>query len=266
MSNPVLMARAARQAVAQAQFSLQSEADVPAGALDATVALAQVGAALAAIERAQGAVLLPHAQIAQDRAREAQAALAPHRGSPTVLRALEVLAALLVDADALARMGVPEASPTTSAAAPLSTPAAAPAALGPSGTVAQTPHAAAFVQAATAGSGTVPAAEVVRVDVTLGAATASNFYCRLWGNDVVAQGGLFVVAALPLLVGTPVRLNLRFPEGDALAAGGVVRWNRQAGAEGPAGFGVSLVEISPEAHQRVNAHARTHRPFTYPRE
>jgi uncharacterized protein (TIGR02266 family) len=274
LSDPVSLARDARQSLAQVQNSLQSAADVPAGALEATIALAQAIAALVPIERSLGAVILPHAASARERARGALTALEPHAASATVRAAASALTTTLAQLDSLSTMQpVAPAAPPPSTVVPAAVPARPPQQaprVGPTGTVAQAPSAAAFVHAssgpASSSTGTVQVSDAVRVEVVVDASSASQFYCRLWGNDVVAQGGLFIATPAPHPVGAPVTVHVRLPEG-AFEATGVVRWTRHPGdPDGPPGFGVSFVVITEDAHRRVNAFARARSPLTYPRE
>jgi uncharacterized protein (TIGR02266 family) len=79
----------------------------------------------------------------------------------------------------------------------------------------------------------------LQADVVL--ACGSQFFSGT-ATDLSARG-VFVATRRPLDIGTNVSLELTVPEGQVLARG-VVRWRRAPDADGVAGVGIELVDLS----------------------
>jgi len=100
------------------------------------------------------------------------------------------------------------------------------------------------------------------VEANLGAHSPTNFYKGLSGNDVVADGGLFVATYKIPPIGTPIWLKVTMPGGYDFEAGGEVRWSRESGAgDAPPGFGASLQSLSQEAKQLIYRYVRNREPL-----
>ena len=100
------------------------------------------------------------------------------------------------------------------------------------------------------------------IEANLGAHSATNFYKGLSGNDVVADGGLFVATYKIPPIGTTVWLKVTLPGGYDFEAGGKVRWSRESGAgDAPPGFGAALQSISKEAKQLIYRYVKNREPL-----
>jgi hypothetical protein len=281
LSDPVQIAKRAREALARARETLDSATSAPPEAVDVAVKIAQAIAALGPIERTSGAEVDKHATAALARAGEAHAALSALGGEGLsaarealatacdVIRELAMTPAVATPAIApRAEAGAARAAashvtsiaigPTGTVKQPPNAAAFAPAP-GPTGTVAQPPVPAAF--AAPAG-GTAPMGDPTGVAVTLGADTPSHLWVGQEGGDVLARGGLFVADDAGRSVGTPVRVALTLP-GGAFEVLGVVRWSRARSPLAAAGYGVTLVELSGDARQAIAAYAASRAPMLY---
>lgn len=271
MSDPVQIAKRAREALARARDAV----DPVPEAVDVGVTIAQAIAALGPIERTKGAEVDKHATAALARATEAHdAALAiPSLGAEA--REALALACELVRELAMTPAVATPAIPSRAEPRPSNVTSIA---IGPTGTVKQPPNAAAFAPppgptgtmaqpplaeafAAPAG-GTAPMGDPTRVAVTLGAETPSHLWIGPEGGDVLARGGLFVADEAGPSVGTPVRVALTLPAG-AFEVVGVVRWSRARSPLAAAGYGVTLVELSGDARQAITAYAAARAPMLY---
>jgi hypothetical protein len=102
-----------------------------------------------------------------------------------------------------------------------------------------------------------------RVDVALDAASPSNFYRGMDGDDVLAYGGIFVAtyAKLPPL-GATITLGMQFPGGARCEVLAVVAWTQDdLGEMAPAGFGARITQASPEARAMITEFVRAREPI-----
>jgi len=294
MSDPVTMARTARERLAQGLAALQTPG-VPSALLGVAEPVAHAMSALHQIEASQGALRADVAPKALDSVRRALGALqSDTSGHPAVVQAIEAVAGSLGLVHGLAMGGpaapAPKAQPAAQAFAstmgaaqpkpaprppssqnfpgqpqparpapaahprPQAMPAAPPAALQPP------PQ-----QAAAAAP--IAAGNLARVDAELGVHSATNFYKGLSGNDIVDSGGIFIATYQIPELGRELLIHVTMPGGYEFQAKGVVRWAREAplsasgGLEAPPGFGAQFTEISPEGRQLVYRYVRNREPL-----
>jgi len=115
---------------------------------------------------------------------------------------------------------------------------------------------------ATPGDGTL----LPRIEVALGAHSATNFYKGLSGNDVIDSGGVFVATYQIPPIGTAVLLKVALPGGYEFEAHGVVRWTRDVNSNAGSdtdtpGFGAQFTHISTEGRQLVYRYVRNREPL-----
>jgi uncharacterized protein (TIGR02266 family) len=297
MSDPVTLARTARESLARGLNALQADPNVPQQLVDLAAPIAQAMGALHQIERSGGAQVAPHAQNALA---NVQGALAQLQAQPSqhqaVAAAMEAVAGALGAVHALSR-SAPAAPPPAAApqaAAPpqqatwaqpqYAQPAqpqyaqapqqafpppqpqytAQPAPAAPPHTA---PVAAVPQQAAAPGwqqQQAAPPPDPNAIAAELGAHSPSNFYKGLSGNDIVDHGGLFVSTYKLPKLGTRVRLRVSLPGGYEFEANAVVRWRREpsdASTDAPPGFGAQFTDITPEARQLVYRYVRNREPM-----
>jgi len=300
MSDPVTLARTARESLARGLNALQADPNVPQQLVELAAPIAQAMGALHQIERSGGAQIAPHAQTALA---NVQGALAQLQAAPpqfaAVAAAMEAVAGALGSVHALSRSAPvappPAVAPQAPAAAPQA-PAYAPQAqafpqqqyaaqpaqqqwappqqqyapqqaqYAPQPQYAQAPAA----QAAPAQARPAPASQQQppvsgdAIPAELGAHSPSNFYKGLSGNDIVDHGGLFVSTYKLPKLGTRVRLRVSLPGGYEFEANAVVRWRREpsdASTDAPPGFGAQFTDITPEARQLVYRYVRNREPM-----
>jgi len=255
MSDPITLARSAREALSGALGLLQAP-----GTPAALIAVAEPSAAalrvLRGVEIGGGTPVEPAAREALGAVRRALGLLQEQLGAhPAVDEVVEVVAQSLSLVHDLARAaGDPPRVAAGTAAAPERIPQ--PAAPAP-------PDAAA---AAAPGGSRRTAATPVTILADLGVHSATNFYRGLNGNDVVESGGIFVATYQIPAVGQPVLLRIALPGGYEFEARGVVRWTRDApesGALAPPGFGARFTEITPEGRQLVRRYVRNREPLLH---
>jgi hypothetical protein len=297
MSDPVTLARTARESLARGLNALQADPNVPQHLVELAAPIAQAMGALHQIERSGGAQVAPHAQNALA---NVQGALAQLQSAPpeyaAVAAAMEAVAGALGSVHALSR-SAPVAPPP--AAAPPQQPAHAPQAqafpqqpyaqaapqqwaqpearqfappapqqqqYAPQPQYAQAPAA----QPAQAHPRTAPVPQQQAapsgdaIPAELGAHSPSNFYKGLSGNDIVDHGGLFVSTYKLPKLGTRIRLRVSLPGGYEFEANAVVRWQREpsdASTDAPPGFGAQFTDITPEARQLVYRYVRNREPM-----
>ncbi len=292
MSDPVTLARTAREALGRGLNALQSDPNVPAQLLDLAAPIAQAMGALHAIERSNGTQLVPHAEVALNHTRTALTQLQSQ--PPTFLavsQAMEAVAASLASVHALSRLGVgnapTQAQPAANARpapqpAPQNVPSAQPIPLvqrapAPAHAPMHAPaqHAApaaardpfAAPRAANKDGSLHPPSppapggvQVVAAD--LGTQSTTNFYKGLSGNDIIEHGGIFVATYMIPAMGTQVRLKISLPGGYEFEANGVVSWTRQGSDDSaPPGFGARFTQITQEARQLVYRYTRNREPL-----
>jgi uncharacterized protein (TIGR02266 family) len=293
MSDPVTLARTARESLARGLNALQADPNIPQHLVELAAPIAQAMGALHQIERSGGAQVAPHAQTALA---NVQGALAQLQSAPpqyaAVGAAMEAVAGALGSVHALSRSAPvappPAAAPQPPAAQPQQQ-AFAPQAqafpqqqyapqpapqqwappqqhYAPQPQYAQAPAA----QAAQAQPRTAPVPQQQpapsgdAVPAELGAHSPSNFYKGLSGNDIVDHGGLFVSTYKLPKLGTRVRLRVSLPGGYEFEANAVVRWRREpsdASTDAPPGFGAQFTDITPEARQLVYRYVRNREPM-----
>jgi len=301
MSDPVTLARTARESLARGLNALQADPNVPQNLVELAAPIAQAMGALHQIERSGGAQVAPHAQNAlanvQGALAQLQAAPAQHAA---VAAAMEAVAGALGSVHALSR-SAPVAPPP--AAAPQAPQAAPPAQVWAQPEARQVaPQAPAFpqqqyaqpaqqqwaqqqqqqyaAQAQYAQTAVAPPAQARpqtapvpqqqpapsgdAIAAELGAHSPSNFYKGLSGNDIVDHGGLFVSTYKLPKLGTRVRLRVSLPGGYEFEANAVVKWQREpsdASTDAPPGFGAQFTDITPEARQLVYRYVRNREPM-----
>jgi uncharacterized protein (TIGR02266 family) len=297
MSDPVTLARTARESLARGLNALQADPNVPQHLVELAAPIAQAMGALHQIERSGGAQVAPHAQNALA---NVQGALAQLQSAPpqhaAVAAAMEAVAGALGSVHALSRSAPvappPVAAPPQPPAALQQQPAYAPQAqafpqqqyaqpapqppqYAPQPQYAQAPAAqpaqahprtAPVPQQQPAAAGVEPARPGAgdAIPAELGAHSPSNFYKGLSGNDIVDHGGLFVSTYKLPKLGTRVRLRVSLPGGYEFEANAVVRWRREpsdASTDAPPGFGAQFTDITPEARQLVYRYVRNREPM-----
>jgi uncharacterized protein (TIGR02266 family) len=289
VSDPVTMARTARESLARGLNALQGDPNIPPQLSDLGQPIAQAMGALYKIEASRGAELQPHAQLALTNVQGALAALqAQPAQHPAVAAAMEAVAGALASVHALSRAGqaaapapqpqyaqpapqpqyaqpapAPQYAPPQQAYAP---PAANPYAAAPQQAYAPPPQQQAYAppqaQPAPAAGGGSSSGEAVAAE--LGAHSPSNFYKGLSGNDIVDHGGLFVSTYKLPKLGSRVRLRVSMPGGYEFEANAVVRWMREANeasTDAPPGFGAQFTDITAEARQLVYRYVRNREPM-----
>jgi Tfp pilus assembly protein PilZ len=291
VSDPVTLARTARESLARGLTALQGDPNVPPQLLEVASPIAQAMGALHGIERSGGAQINPGAQTALGLVQAAlgQLQAIPSR-HPAVAAAMEAVAGALGSVHALTRMGAapaPAVQPPPqqhAAAAYAQTAYAQPGAYAPPAQQAyapppQQPPAQQYAQqrpapapaaaaqppaAQAAARGPAPKGDAGPVTAELGAHSQSNFYKGLSGNDIIDHGGLFVSTYKLPKIGQPVRLKVSMPGGYEFEANAIVRWCREAsdaGNDAPPGFGAQFVDITPEARQLVYRYVRNREPM-----
>jgi hypothetical protein len=300
MSDPVSMARSARERLAQALAALQSPG-VPAGLLGVAQPVAQAMSALHQIEASKGASKMQSAPMALEGVRLSLSALqGDTSGHPAVTEAMEAVASSLGlihgltqtapgPAASAARPAVPRAPAAdiafagTMAAAPQAPPPATqpsaalraqqPAHAPQPAHRASPPATAPTEPARTAAAGHAPAPAaagangIVRVAAELGVHSATNFYKGLSGNDLFDSGGIFIATYQIPPIGRDLIIHVSMPGGYEFEAKGIVRWTREAplssasGMESPPGFGAQFTEISAEGKQLIQRYVRNREPL-----
>ncbi|MBX3225941.1 MAG: DNA repair ATPase [Labilithrix sp.] len=104
---------------------------------------------------------------------------------------------------------------------------------------------------------------IPRFDVTLDAASPSNFWRSMDGSNLVQDGGVFVAtyAKLPPL-GATLTLGLEFPGGVRHECQAMVSWTQDhLGDETPAGFGAKLLGPSRDLVQTIAQFVRFREPL-----
>ena len=293
MSDPVSMARAARERLAQGLAALQSPG-VPTALLGVAEPVAQAMSALHQIEASQGGSRMQSAPKALDGVRLALGALQGDRSNhPAVAQAMEAVASSLglihgltsaapAPAAAPAKAadmafagtmvaGAPHAAPPATqpsaalraqqaAPAPQQAPATAPTEPARAAARAAAPAAAAAAAIAAAGG-------VLRVAAELGVHSATNFYKGLSGNDLFDSGGIFIATYQIPPIGRELIIHVSMPGGYEFEAKGIVRWTREAplssagGLESPPGFGAQFTDIAAEGKQLIQRYVRNREPL-----
>lgn len=300
MSDPVTTARTARESLARALSALQSDPNIPPHLLDLAAPIAQAMGALHAIERSNGAQLVPHAEVALNHTRTALSQLqAQPPAYPAISQAMEAVAGSLASVHALSRMAAPPPAAAPSPTAqpfplqnpvaqpfPLQRPLTPPPAVPPPAPVpnaanpyaaqasrdpfASAPRSAGPAQIAPqAGASSLnPPSPLTGTDnhvvnADLGTQSVTNFYKGLSGNDIIEHGGLFVSTYMTPPIGTPVRLKISLPGGYEFEANAVVSWAREQSDDNaaPPGFGAKFTSITPEARQLVYRYTRNREPL-----
>ncbi|HVY30414.1 MAG TPA: hypothetical protein VHB79_27840 [Polyangiaceae bacterium] len=291
MSDPVSLARAARENLARGLGALQSP-QVPPQVMAVAEPIAAAMSALHGVEASGGATRGQAGPVALNAARQALAMLQQQpQGYAAVDQALEAIAGSLnlIHQLAQAPAAQPQAAFAGTVAAPPTQPS--PQAWGqqppqqayqqppqqayqqpPQQAYQQPPQQAyqappaqaapAFPQAAQAAA---PATGgPMRIEAELGAHSTTNFYKGLSGNDVIDSGGIFVATYQIPKIGAQVLVKVSMPGGYEFEALGVVRWTREAplsGSDSSPGFGAQFTQISPEGRQLVYRYVRNREPL-----
>lgn len=297
MSDPVNMARTARERLAQALAALQSPG-VPTQLIGVAEPVAQAMSALHQIESTGGGARAQVAPRALDGVRRALLSLqSDASGHPAVADATEAVASSLSLVHGLAAppgaAAPPAAAPQVAPRAPVgmagTMPAAAPpmpaaapplpsvqrpAAAAPRAPAAPAPaHAQQAAPAARPAPGPIPgptsgaAGDLLRVNAELGVHSATNFYKGLAGNDLFDSGGIFIATYQIPRIGKELLIHVSMPGGYEFDAKGIVRWTREAplsgpaGLESPPGFGAQFTDISAEGRQLIQRYVRNREPL-----
>lgn len=277
MSDPVSLARAARENLARGLAALQSP-NVPPQIMVVAEPIAHAMSALHRVEASQGAARGEAGPAALQAARHALGMLQQQpQGYPAVDQALEAIAGSLNLIHQLVQAPAPQApafggtavmNPPPAAArpqpsaqqawaqpqAPAPAPAVQHAAPAQAAPAFSPPHAA---QGATSGG-------PLRIEAELGTHSTTNFYKGLSGNDVIDSGGIFVATYQIPEIGQNVVVRVSMPGGYEFEAVGVVRWTREAplsGSDSPPGFGAQFTQITPEGRQLVYRYVRNREPL-----
>jgi Tfp pilus assembly protein PilZ len=300
MSEPVQLAKAAREQLAAALNALQTS-NVPDELVDAAEPVAQAMGVLHRIERTNGENLDGRAEALEAVRTALNRVQRVDSDHPAVERVMEAIAASLSSVHALARYRPPiAAEPATQAlpvtAPPMTPPVSAPQYAAPPQPAYAAPPPPAYAappqpapRAAQVMASTMPSAQsqpqgavqpnpaasraipadrpsqsggTSKVDVELGIHSTSNFYKGLGGNDVIEHGGLFVATYKVLKINTPVTLRVLLPGDYEFTASAVVQWTREAGSTEP-GYGARFTQISQEARQLVYRYTRNREPMFY---
>lgn len=297
MSDPVSLARAARENLARGLSALQGPS-VPPQVMVVAEPIANAMSALHRVEATQGAARHEAGPAALNAARHALALLQQQPpGLPPIDQALEAIAGSLNLIHQLAQPGPPQAMPPgfpqPGAAAPYQQPPQYP----PGAAPYQQPAAAPYPQAAPPAyhqaaapayqqpapayqqpppqpyqappqqhrpAPAAPAAGApLRIEAELGAHSVTNFYKGLSGNDVIDSGGIFIATYQIPKIGQNVVVKVSMPGGYEFEALGVVRWTRESasGSDSPPGFGAQFTQISPEGRQLVYRYVRNREPL-----
>ncbi|HEX2732572.1 MAG TPA: PilZ domain-containing protein [Polyangiaceae bacterium] len=106
-----------------------------------------------------------------------------------------------------------------------------------------------------------------RVEVFLGANSASNFYVGLGKRSVLEGGGLFVATYHLISVGHTVHLTVGLPGGHEFSAEGVVSWQRDPSRQTTPGvspgYGVKLKSLSDGAKKLVERYVSNREPLFF---
>ena len=301
MSDPVSLARAARENLARGLAALQSPA-VPPQVMVVAEPIAHAMSALHRVEASQGAARAEAGPAALNAARHALAMLQQQPpGYAAVDQALEAIAGSLNLIHQLAQPPAAAAAPAFAGtvamppgqAAPPTQPSPqawgqppqpayqqpAPAYQQPAPAYQQPAPAyqqpaPAYQQPAAAAAPAFPqhaapaaaggAGAPLRFEAELGAHSTTNFYKGLSGNDVIDSGGIFVSTYQLPDIGRNVVIKVSMPGGYEFEALGIVRWTREAplsGSDSPPGFGAQFTQISPEGRQLVYRYVRNREPL-----
>jgi uncharacterized protein (TIGR02266 family) len=106
-----------------------------------------------------------------------------------------------------------------------------------------------------------------RVNVALGAHSASNFFAGLAGMNVFANGGLFIATYDVVQVGQQLNLTVMLPGGNEFSAEVVVVWQRDparhTASGSPPGYGVKFTRITEAGRKLIDRYVAHREPFFY---
>jgi hypothetical protein len=296
MSDPVSLARTARENLARGLQALQSPG-IPPQVMAVAEPIATAMSALHRVEASQGAARGEAAPAALQAARHALGMLQQQpQGYAAVDQALEAIASSLNLIHQLA--SAPAAAPAPQAAyagtvamSPGGAPATMPSAQAwgqqppqqayqqpapayqqqppqqayqqpPQQAYQQPPQQAYQAPAAPAAAAPAAAAGALRFEAELGAHSPTNFYKGLSGNDVIDSGGIFIATYQIPQIGRNIVVKVSMPGGYEFEALGVVRWTREGGgSDAQPGFGAQFTQISPEGRQLVYRYVRNREPL-----
>lgn len=282
MSEPIHMAKSAREHLARALAALQTDSTLPAELIAVAEPVSQAMGALFRIERSEAAELGQAAPLALDAVRRSLAML---QGQPSQHQAVDismeaVAGALglvhglnrLVQAPAPSPQPHPPSAPPAPAPSPQPQPIASPTPQAqPIASPAPVPQAIPQAQpvAAPREAVRIPP-DIPKVEVGLAAHSASNFYQGLGQGDIVQNGGVFVATYSLLKIGDLVALRVLFPGGYEADIHGRVRWTREprqstidAAAGVEPGYGVEILDISSEGRALIARYVRNREPLFY---
>ena len=88
-------------------------------------------------------------------------------------------------------------------------------------------------------------------ELEVGVATESNSWVGFTEN--LSADGIFVATYAQKPIGARVEIGATLPDGATILLPGIVRWIRDAGADGWPGIGVGLERVAPEDESRIRA-------------
>lgn len=266
MSDPMTMAKSAREALARALAALQADSTVPPELSAVAEPVSQGMGALFQIERSQGAAWAEHLPSAVDAVRRALAMLQAQPSQHVAVgTAMEAVAGALGLVHGLTRLAADKPKEPSPPQPVVMHSPPQPAVQVQAPVQAQAPPAQERRKPAT----TIPD-DADRVEVALGTNSVSNLYRGLDGDDVIEHGGIFVATYNVLPIGQQLALRVLFPGGYELEASGIVHWIRQArGVVSQTsetmhpGYGVRFLQLSDEGRALVARYARNREPIFY---
>lgn len=99
------------------------------------------------------------------------------------------------------------------------------------------------------------------VELEVGISTQSNFYVGFTEN--LSEGGVFIATYALKPIGSRIDVVLSFPNGEELRVPGVVRWIREADAEGWPGMGVQFEQLTPADEKNIRKFLAVREPMFY---
>jgi uncharacterized protein (TIGR02266 family) len=99
------------------------------------------------------------------------------------------------------------------------------------------------------------------VEIEVGIASQSNLYLGFTEN--LSAAGVFVATYVSKPLGTHVEIALTFPNGDEVRVPGVVRWLREASADGWPGMGVQFEGLSDDDDAKIRKFLSVRDPLFY---
>ena len=95
----------------------------------------------------------------------------------------------------------------------------------------------------------------------MGIATDSNFYVGFTEN--LSATGVFVATYAAKPIGSRVEIALTMPSGEPMRVKGVVRWTRDATADGWPGVGIAFESLSADEERRIQSFLALREPIFF---